>query len=236
MSDQNTPGDDDKTPVPEAPGPIPGIPNQDTPIPDTPIPDIVTVPGEVPEKQLREIIGALQSESEELRNQNLRLLADIDNLRKRTEREKDETAKYAVTRFARDVVGVADNFERAIQTVPQGAVDADATLKGLVEGVTMTERELINVLERYGVKRLSPKGEPFDPHKHQAMMETENVDVAPGTIIEVYQAGYTIEERILRPAMVVVAKGGAKPPAKSETQATKEPPAGGGSGDGGQAA
>jgi molecular chaperone GrpE len=170
---------------------------------------------EISPLQLREIIVALQTESDGLRNQNLRLLADMENLRKRTEREKEETAKYAITRFARDVVTVADNFERAVQAVPQGAAEEDAALKSLVEGVTMTERELMNVLERYSVKRISPKGEMFNPHQHQAMMEMDNAEVAPGTVLEVYQAGYVIEDRILRPAMVIVAKGGTKP-AKAE--------------------
>jgi molecular chaperone GrpE len=104
-------------------------------------------------------------------------------------------------------------------------------LKSLVEGVTMTERELMNVLERYGVKRVAPKGEMFNPHQHQAMMEMENIEVAPGTVLEVYQPGYVIEDRILRPAMVIVAKGGAKP-AKADggsqaNAAGSEPPQGG---------
>ena len=98
----------------------------------------------------------------------------------------------------------------AIQAVPAGAADEDDALKSLVEGVSMTEREFLNVLERHGVKRLSPKGEAFNPHQHQAMMEMQNPDVAPGTILEVFQPGYVIEDRVLRPAMVIVAKGGAK--------------------------
>jgi molecular chaperone GrpE len=163
----------------------------------------------------------------------------MDNIRKRAEREREETAKYAISKFARDVVAVADNFERAIQAVPAGAAEQDAVLQSLVEGVSMTEREFLNVLERNGVRRINPKGEAFNPHQHQAMMEMQNPDVAPGTILEVFQPGYVIEDRVLRPAMVVVAKGGAKPnpnrtansePAEGEAGETREgseaPPAG----------
>ncbi|MES1179819.1 MAG: nucleotide exchange factor GrpE, partial [Hyphomicrobium sp.] len=133
--------------------------------------------GEVGIEQLKAMIGALQADLEKKsaelaakQDQYLRAVAETENVRRRLEKEKEETAKYAITRFARDVVTVADNFERAVQAVPQGAAEEDAALKSLVEGVTMTERELMNVLERYGVKRISPKGEMFNPHQHQAMM------------------------------------------------------------------
>ncbi|HML43855.1 MAG: nucleotide exchange factor GrpE [Hyphomicrobium zavarzinii] len=156
-------------------------------------------------------VDTLKGQVSDLTDRLLRAHAEMDNVRKRLEREREETAKYAITKFARDVVNVADNFERAIQAVPAGAADQDAALKALVEGVSMTEREFLNVLERNGVRRITPKGEPFNPHQHQAMMEMQNADVAPGTILEVYQSGYVIEDRVLRPAMVVVAKGGSKP-------------------------
>lgn len=155
-------------------------------------------------------VEMLKGQIDDLTDRLLRAHADMDNMRKRADREKEETSKYAITRFARDVVTVADNFERAVQAVPQGAAEEDAALKSLVEGVTMTEREFLNVLERYGVTRVSPKGEMFNPHQHQAMMEMQNLDVPPGTILEVFQPGYLIEDRVLRPAMVVVAKGGPK--------------------------
>jgi molecular chaperone GrpE len=153
----------------------------------------------------------LHGQIADLTDRLLRAHADIDNLRKRLEREKEETAKYAITRFAREVVTVADNFERAVQAVPAGAAEKDAALKALVEGVNMTEREFVNVLERNGVRRVVPKGEAFNPHQHQAMMELQNPEVTPGTILEVFQPGYLIDDRVLRPAMVVVAKGGQKP-------------------------
>jgi molecular chaperone GrpE len=163
-----------------------------------------------PIAEINAAVETLKGQVADLTDRLLRAHADLDNLRKRAEREKEETAKYAITRFARDVVTVADNFERAVQAVPQGATDQDPALKSLVDGVSMTEREFLNVLERFGVKRVTPKGEMFNPHQHQAMMEMQNLEVAPGTILDVFQPGYTIEDRVLRPAMVVVAKGGAK--------------------------
>lgn len=163
-------------------------------------------------------VDTLQGQIADLTDRLLRAHAEMDNIRKRGEREREETAKYAISKFARDVVAVADNFERAIQAVPAGAAEQDGALKSLVDGITMTEREFLNVLERNGVKRVNPKGEPFNPHQHQAMMEMQNAEVAPGTILEVFQCGYMIDDRVLRPAMVVVAKGGAKP-AKPETSA-----------------
>jgi len=155
-------------------------------------------------------VATLEERIAELTDRLLRAHADMDNLRKRTEREREETAKYAITKFARDVLAVGDNLQRAIGAVPSGAADADPALKALVDGVAMTEREFLNILDRNGVKRIDPEGEPFNPHQHQAMVEVEQTDVAPGTVVQVYQPGYLIDDRVLRPAMVVVAKGGAK--------------------------
>lgn len=169
-------------------------------------------------------VDTLQGQIADLTDRLLRAHAEMDNLRKRAEREREETAKYAISKFAREVVAVADNFERAIQAVPAGAAEQDAVLKSLVDGVSMTEREFLNVLERNGVKRINPKGEQFNPHHHQAMMEMQNTEVAPGTILEVFQCGYFIEDRVLRPAMVVVAKGGPKPPPATDEA---EPPSDG---------
>jgi molecular chaperone GrpE len=160
-------------------------------------------------------IATLEARITDLTDRLLRAHAEMDNLRKRTERDKEDMAKYAISKFARDVVSVGDNLQRAIGAVPAGAPEEDPALKALIDGVSMTEREFLNVLERHGVKRIDPSGEPFNPHQHQAMTEIENPDVAPGTVVQVYQPGYIIEDRVLRPAMVVVAKGGAKP-AKEE--------------------
>jgi molecular chaperone GrpE len=158
-----------------------------------------------------EVIAALEAETADLKDRLLRAHAEVENIRKRAEREKEETAKYAVTRLARDIVNVGDNFQRAIDAVPPGAVDQDSALKSFLEGVTMTERELLNVLERYGIRRVQPMNEIFNPHLHQAVMEMARSDVPNGTIVQVFQAGFMIEDRVLRPAMVAVAKGGPKP-------------------------
>ncbi len=183
-------------------------------------------PGDIPPQQMRGIIEALQAELDQVHarvaakdaqleaanDKVLRTYADLDNMRKRVEREKEETAKYAITKFARDVVNVADNFERAVQSVPAEAKADNPALVALIDGVTLTEREFLNVLERHGVKRVAPQGEAFNPHHHQAVMETHNPDVPPGTVLQVFQPGYLIDDRVLRPAMVVVAAGGAKAP------------------------
>jgi molecular chaperone GrpE len=155
-------------------------------------------------------VQKLEGQIKDLTDRLLRAHADLDNLRKRAEREKEETAKYAISKFAHDIVGVSDNFQRAIGAVPAGASDADPALNTLLEGVIMTEAELIKVMERHGVKRIDPVGEIFNPHMHQAMMEQIDPSVAAGTILQVFQAGYLIDSRVIRPAMVVVAKGGAK--------------------------
>jgi molecular chaperone GrpE len=171
-----------------------------------------------------DIIAGLRAETADLKDRLLRAHAEVENIRKRSEREKEETAKYAVTRIARDIVGVGDNFQRAIDAVPADAADRDPALKSFLEGVTMTERELLNVLERYGIRRIHPSNEPFNPHMHQAVMEMQRSDVPPGTVVQVFQAGYMIEDRVLRPAMVAVAKGGPKPAPAAEPQNGQAPP------------
>lgn len=163
-------------------------------------------------------IAELQGQVADLTDRLLRAHAEMDNLRKRGDRDKEDTAKYAITKFAREILGIGDNLQRAIGAVPAGAADEDPALKALIDGVSMTEREFLNILDRHGVKRIDPSGEPFNPHLHQAMTEIEDKEVAPGTVVQVYQPGYIIEDRVLRPAMVVVAKGGEKP-AKAEKSA-----------------
>jgi molecular chaperone GrpE len=163
------------------------------------------------EKGLQEVVAALKAEVEGLKDRWLRAHAEVDNIRKRAEREREEAAKYAITKLAKDIVGVGDNFQRCIDAVPPGAAEKDATLKSFLEGVTLTERELLNVLDRHGIKRLQPMNEPFNPHLHEAVRQVPRPDVPNGTVVEVYQAGYTIEDRVLRPAMVGVAQGGPKP-------------------------
>ena len=163
-------------------------------------------------------VKELESQQADLTDRLLRAHAEMDNVRKRTEREKADTARYSITKFASDIVGVSDNFQRAVASVPPGAAELDPALKSLVEGVLMSERAFLQVLENNGVRRIDPKGEPFDPNRHQAVMEENNAEVAAGTVLKVFQAGYMIEDRVLRPAMVVVARGGFKPvkPANGE--------------------
>lgn len=179
-------------------------------------------PGEG-QRSVHDVIAALQAEVADYKDKWMRAHAEVENIRKRAEREKEETAKYAITKLARDIVNLGDNFQRAIDAVPAGAAEQDPALKSFLEGVTMTERELLNVLERYGIKRVHPMNEAFNPHLHQAVMEIARSDVPAGTIVQVFQAGFMIEERVLRPAMVGVAKGGPKPANGPET--AQQPPA-----------
>jgi molecular chaperone GrpE len=162
-------------------------------------------------KSPQEVIAALQAENAELKDRWLRAHAEVENIRKRAEREREDAAKYSITKLARDIVAVGDNFQRAIDAVPAGAAERDSALKSFLEGVTMTERELLNALDRHGIRRVQPLNEPFNPHLHQAVAQVPRTDVPTGTIVEVYQAGYMIEDRVLRPAMVGVAQGGPKP-------------------------
>ena len=154
---------------------------------------------------------SLDRELADMKDRLLRTLADMENMRKRTEREVADARVYGVSSFARDIVGVADNMHRAMQALDDELrAKADDATKALLEGVELTERELMNVLEKNGVKRLDPLGQKFDPNRHQAMYEVEDASVPSGSVVQVMQAGYMIGERVLRPALVAVAKGGAK--------------------------
>lgn len=154
---------------------------------------------------------ALAKEAAEARDKMLRTLAEMENLRKRTAREVADARLYAITGFARDVLDIADNLQRALDAVPAETRDnADAGLKALIEGVELTERSLLNTLEKNGVKKFDPAGQKFDPNFQQAMYEVPDASVPSGTVVQVVQAGFMIGERILRPALVGVSKGGAK--------------------------
>ncbi len=160
-------------------------------------------------------IAALEAEKLDLKDKLLRTLADMENLRRRTEREVADARTYAVTNFARDMLNAADNIRRALESVPAEArASAEGSLKALVDGIELTERDLLKTLERHGVKRVEPQGQRFDPNLHQAMFEVPNPDVTSGTVVQVVQSGYVIGERVLRPALVGVAKGGPKAEAK----------------------
>ena len=156
-------------------------------------------------------IAVLEAEKADLRDKFLRLMADMENLRRRTEREVADARTYAVANFARDMLNVADNVRRAIESVPDEArATAEGAFKGLIEGIDLTERDLLKTLERHGVKKLDPHGQKFDPNVHQAMFEVPNPEVPSGTVVQVVQSGYVIGDRVLRPALVGVAKGGPK--------------------------
>jgi len=161
-------------------------------------------------------VAELVREAAEYRDKLLRTLAEMENLRKRTEREVADARLYGNASFARDVLQVADNMQRAFDAMgPEVREHGDAKVKALVEGVELTERELLKVLEKHGVKKFSPAGEKFDPNFHQAMFEMENPDAPPGHVAQVIQAGYMLGDRVLRPAMVAVVKAAPKAPPAS---------------------
>lgn len=143
-----------------------------------------------------------------LKDQLLRTLAELENTRRRARKEVEDASKFAVASFARDCLSVADNLARALGSVPAESLASDESLKALHDGVGMTGRELATVFERYGIYRVDPLGERFDPNLHQAMLEMPSDDQEPGTVVQVLQAGYTIAGRLLRPALVAVAKAG----------------------------
>jgi len=147
----------------------------------------------------------------EFKDRLLRTLAEMENLRKRTEREVTDARLYGVASFARDLLGVADNMRRALDAVsPELRASAEAGVKALIDGVELTDRELLKALEKNGVRQFSPRGEKFDPNVHQAMFEVPNPAVPAGSVVEVVAPGYMIGERVLRPAVVGVSKGGPK--------------------------
>lgn len=152
-------------------------------------------------------IAELEAELTRLKDQALRALADQENTRRRAQREIEENSKYAVSNFARDILPVGDNLRRALDTIPAEVKASDSALAKFAEGVELTERELLNILDRYGIKRVDPVGQPFDHNLHQAVMQVDDANQPPGTVVQVFQTGYTIQGRLLRPAMVTVAKG-----------------------------
>jgi molecular chaperone GrpE len=170
-------------------------------------------PAEMPESPSAapDPTAELAKEAAELKDRLLRTLAEMENLRRRTEREVADARLYGVTNFARDIVGVADSMERAMKALDDGLREkADDGVKALLDGVELTERELLKVLEKHGVTKLEPEGQKFDPNMHQAMFEMPDPSVPAGMVTQVVQPGYKIGERVLRPAMVGVSKGGPK--------------------------
>jgi molecular chaperone GrpE len=169
-----------------------------------------------------ELVTRLMKENDEFKDRALRVAAEMENLRRRTARDVHDARSYAIANFARDMLSVSDNLRRALDAIPAEAkAVGGAGFASLVEGVEMTERAMLSALERHGVKQLAPEGERFDPNFHQAMFEVPNPSVPANTVVQVVQPGYSIGDRVLRPAMVGVSKGG--PKQAGGTDASVEP-------------
>jgi molecular chaperone GrpE len=174
----------------------------DTPEETTQLPD-----SENPHLAEFKVLEALKTENAELKDQRLRALAEVENLRRRTDKEKADASAYAVTKFARDMLNIADNFSRALAACPAAAREAaDPQIKAVLDGVEATDRQLVQTLERYGVKQVDTADGKFDPNLHQAIAEVPGNGKPAGSIVDVVQTGFMIGERLLRPAMVTVAK------------------------------
>jgi molecular chaperone GrpE len=161
-------------------------------------------------------VAELEAEVAELKDQLLRALAETENVRRRAKRDVEDASKYAITGFARELLSVADNLERALASVPEGARQNDEALDNLFTGVEMTQRQLQDAFDKVGIKPIEALGKKFDHNLHQAMFEVENPSVPAGTVVEEMQSGYVIADRLLRAAMVGVAKGGPKEAAPQE--------------------
>lgn len=181
---------------------------------ETTTPDFIEAPTEIespiaePPVDPRDAeIAALKDEVAALKDRLLRLAAEMDNLRKRTEREKAEATLYAATNFARDLLSVSDNLGRALQALPTEERERAGEIeRNLIAGVEVTERELLNVFQRHGIRKIEAVGQKFDPNFHQAMFEVPTSEKPPGTVMQELQPGYAVGERCLRPSLVGVAK------------------------------
>ena len=164
-----------------------------------------------------ERLAAAEAEVARLKDEYLRALAEAENVRRRAARDRQEASRYAASSMARDLLSVADNLQRALSSVAEGVRTQDPALDALMSGVEMTEKELLAILDRYGVKRIAAEGQIFDPHVHEALYEIPDASVPHGTILQVVQPGYIIHDRTLRPARVGIARGGPKPGTPSAT-------------------
>lgn len=186
-------------------------PDHDAPTPEVEIPDHLTDEAldggrikELAEKRIAE----LQAELEQEKDRTLRLAAELENTRRRAEREKSETARYSITAFARDLLSVADNFARALELAPDDPLDMDKEgFRGLVNGLRMTEKELITVFSRHGIQKVEPKGEKFDPNIHQAIAQVPGNGEPKDHVVDVAAPGFIIGDRVIRAAMVTVSTG-----------------------------
>jgi molecular chaperone GrpE len=165
-----------------------------------------------------ERLAAVEAELAETKDRLLRALAETENVRRRLQRERDDAQKYAAGAFAKDLLSPVDNLRRALDAMPESET-TEPRAKSLRDGVAAIERELLAAFERHELRRIDPRGEPFDHNLHQAIFEAERPDVPAGTVVEVLQPGYVLHDRLLRPAMVGVAKGGAKAEEKADGDA-----------------
>jgi molecular chaperone GrpE len=159
-------------------------------------------------KSLIDSMAAMEAEKAELKDRLLRALADVENIRRRSERDVADARVYGITAFAKDMLSVADNLRRALESIPADAITD--TLRPLIDGLELTERDLLKNFERHGMRKVEPYGEKFDPNLHQAMFEAPHTDLPNGHVMEVIQTGFALGDRILRPALVGVARGGPK--------------------------
>jgi molecular chaperone GrpE len=174
--------------------------------------------GEPTDASIDDRLVAIEGELVDTKDRLLRALAETENVRRRAQRERDDAQKYAIGNFAKDLLSAVDNLRRALDAMPESEV-ADQRTRSLRDGVAATERELLAAFARHGLQRVDPKGERFDHNLHQAIFEAERSDVPAGTIVEVLQPGYLLHDRLLRPAMVGVAKGGSGVKADSDAAA-----------------
>ncbi|MCW6508495.1 nucleotide exchange factor GrpE [Lichenifustis flavocetrariae] len=156
------------------------------------------------------VLENLNAENATLKDRALRLMADMENMRRRTEKEVTDAKIYGVSNFAREMLNVVDNLRRAVSSVPAEAVGAAGPLKTLLEGVELTEKDFLSRLARFGIKPLDPQGKKFDPNMHEALFEMPDESVPSGTVVQVMETGYAIGDRVLRPAKVGVSRGGPK--------------------------
>ena len=170
-------------------------------------------------------IARLEAEIASLKDQFLRALAETENLRRRTQREREDAVRYAAAPLIKDLIEVTDNLRRALESVPEGAADDDEQLKNLLAGVELTEKELLSVFERHNIVKIEPLGERLDPYFHEAIYEIPDEEKPAGTVLQVVRAGYRLFDRLLRPAQVGVARGGPQPePAPREAADAPEEP------------
>ncbi len=208
---------------PESDSPETDSPESDSPESDSPESDQAEAGGpeeEAPLESEAERAAILEAEAAELKDQLLRALAENENLRRRSQRQREEAVRYAAAPLVRDLLAVADNLRRALDSVPAGASAENEPLKKLLDGLELTVRELQSVFTQHHIVKIDPLGERLDPHRHEAMFEIPDTESPAGTIVQVFQSGYLLHDRLLRPARVALAKGG--PPATDNEATDKE--------------